>query len=215
MSFNWSALPLMPLADTVPAGTSLIMTPLPGLANLQVSGADSYKFLQGQCSTDFREVEQGKVLPGAICSLKGRALFTYLAVPSGNTVHLLLPQDQLADAHAHLKKFSIFSKVTLAASDDAPLLGIDGAQAAAALSQLLQTALPASGQAATTADGIVVAAVTTDRYLLIMSAAQAEKITVELQPMQALATTENAWHLAEIRAGLARIQATTRDQFQP
>jgi folate-binding protein YgfZ len=79
----------------------------------------------------------------------------------------------------------------------------------------LQTALPASGQAATTADGIVVAAVTTDRYLLIMSAAQAEKITVELQPMQPLATTENAWHLAEIRAGLARIQATTRDQFQP
>lgn len=215
MSFNWSALPLMPLADTVPAGTPLVMTPLPGLANLQVSGADSYKFLQGQCSTDFREVEQGKVLPGAICSLKGRALFTYLAVPSGNTVHLLLPQDQLADAHAHLKKFSIFSKVTLTASDDAPLLGIDGAQAAAALSQLLQTALPASGQAATTADGIVVAAVTTDRYLLIMSAAQAEKITVELQPMQALATTENAWHLAEIRAGLARIQATTRDQFQP
>lgn len=213
MPFDWSALPASPSTDIAPANAQLLITPLPGLASLQVSGPDSYKFLQGQCTTDFREVEQGKVLPGAICSLKGRALFTFLAIPSGETVYLLLPQDQLADAHAHLKKYSIFSKVTLTADSTTPLLGIQGPVSTAALSNLLQTE-PVAGQSASN-DGIVAAALAKDRYLLILPAEQANAVASKLLSMHALLTTENAWHLSDIRAGLANVQATTRDQFQP
>lgn len=213
MPFDWSALPASPSEDTAPADAPLVIMPLPGLASLQVSGPDSYKFLQGQCTTDFREVEQGKVLPGAICSLKGRALFTFLAVPSGETVYLLLPQDQLADTHTHLKKYSIFSKVTLTADSTAPLLGVMGAESSSALNSLL-TAVPAAGQSASS-EGIVAAALTNDRYLLVLPTAQAEAAATKLLSMQALVTTENAWHLADIRAGLAHVQSATRDQFQP
>lgn len=213
MPFDWSALPASPSADTASADAPLAITPLPSLASLQVSGQDCYKFLQGQCTTDFREVEQGKVLPGAICSLKGRALFTFLAIPSGEAVYLLLPQDQLADAHAHLKKYSIFSKVTLMADSATPLLGVQGSGSNAVLSNLLQT-VPVAGQSASN-DGILAAALTNDRYLLALPAEQAEAVAAKLLSMQALVTTENAWHLADIRAGLAHVQATTRDQFQP
>lgn len=213
MPFDWSALPASPSTDTAPAGASLVITPLPGLASLQVSGPDCYTFLQGQCTTDFREVEQGKVLPGAICSLKGRVLFSYLAVPSGDTVYLLLPQDQLADAHAHLKKYSIFSKVTLTAAGEVPLLGVRGSSSASVLSSLLQ-AMPAVGQSSTS-EGIVTAALTADRYLLVLSTEQAERLTTQLLSKQALMTSENDWHLADIRAGIAHVQAATRDQFQP
>lgn len=213
MSFDWSALLPSPSADLAPADAPLVITPLPGLASLQVSGPDRYTFLQGQCTTDFREVEQGRVLPGAICSLKGRALFTFLAIPSGETVYLLLPQDQLADAHTHLKKYSIFSKVTLAAESATPLLGVQGSGSASALNSLLPL-VPATGQSSTS-EGIVTAALAPGRYLLVLPAEGAGTITLRLLSMQALMTTENAWHLADIRAGLAHVQASTRDQFQP
>lgn len=213
MSFDWSALPAPPSADIASADAPLVIMPLPGLASLQVSGPDSYKFLQGQCTTDFREVEQGKVLPGAICSLKGRSLFTFLAVPSGDAVYLLMPQDQLADAHTHLKKYSIFSKVTLVADSSTPLLGVMGTDSSSALKSLLNT-VPAAGQSSTS-EGIVTAALTNERYLLILPTEQAESAATKLLSMQALMATEAAWHLADIRAGLAHVQAATRDQFQP
>jgi folate-binding protein YgfZ len=215
MSFNWSALPLPhALTDTVPTNAPLVITPLPGLADLSISGPDSFKFLQGQCTTDFREVEKGAVLPGAICSLKGRILFSYLAIPAGDTVHLLLPQDQLADAHAHLKKYSIFSKVTLTAAADAPLLGIQGSRSAAALADLV-TPLPVTGHARTTGSGVIVAALASDRFLFVLPSEHAPNVTSSLLAQQAFVSTENAWQLADIRAGLASITTSTRDQFQP
>lgn len=213
MSFDWSALPTPLSADLAPADVPLVIMPLSGLACLQVSGPDSYKFLQGQCTTDFREVEQGKVLPGAICSLKGRALFTFLAVPSTGAVYLLLPQDQLADAYTHLKKYSIFSKVTLTADSEAPLLGVMGTDSSSALNKLLN-AVPAAGQSSTS-EGIVTATLTNDRYLLVLPAAQTETAATKLLAMQALVAPETTWHLADIRAGLAHVRAANRDQFQP
>ncbi len=217
MSAAWSALlASRPVAALAPADAGLVLTPLPGLASLQVSGPDACKFLQGQCTTDFREVEQGQVLPGAICSLKGRALFTYRAIPVGDTVHLVLPQDQLADAHAHLKKFSIFSKVTLTADAESPLLlGVRGPQAGTALAKLA-TALPAEGHSVAGPAGISIAALpATDRYLLVIPAAQALDALEKLLTIPAVITSGSDWQLADIRAGIASVTATTRDQFQP
>ncbi len=216
MSAAWSAL----LASHSPAAhaaanASLVLTPLPGLASLQVTGPDTCKFLQGQCTTDFREVENGQILPGAICSLKGRALFTYRAIPAAGAVHLVLPQDQLTDAHAHLKKFSIFSKVTLIADATPLLLGLRGPDAASALA-ILSTELPAQGRTVTNPDGIIIAALPdTDRYLLIIPQEQAQKALDALLAAPAVIATEADWLLADIRAGLASVSATTRDQFQP
>ncbi|MGB4342368.1 MAG: hypothetical protein WBJ03_02005 [Moraxellaceae bacterium] len=217
MSAAWSAL----LASHSPvahasANARLILIPLPGMASLQITGPDTCKFLQGQCTTDFREVESGQILPGAICSLKGRALFTYRAIPAADTVHLVLPQDQLTDTHAHLKKFSIFSKVTLTADAGTPLLlGLRGPDAASALARL-STELPAQGRTVTNPAGIIIAALPdTDRYLLIMPQEQAQNALDVLLAAPAVVATEADWLLADIRAGLASVSATTRDQFQP
>lgn len=217
MPAAWPTLPdSLPAAPVAPADARLVLTPLAGLASLQISGPDAGKFLQSQCTTDFREVEQGNALPGAICSLKGRALFTYLAIPSGETIHLVLPQDQLADAHAHLKKFSIFSKVTLTANADAPLLlGVRGSDAAAALAAA-GLELPDAGQSVTASTGIVLAAMAgTNRFLLTLPPEQAVNMLNTLLARSATLATENDWRLAEIRAGRASIYAATRDLFQP
>lgn len=217
MSAAWSAL----LASHSPVAhasvnASLVLIPLPGMASLQITGPDTCKFLQGQCTTDFREVESGQILPGAICSLKGRALFTYRAIPATDTVHLVMPQDQLTDAHAHLKKFSIFSKVTLTADAETPLLlGIHGTDAASTLARL-STELPAQGRTVTNPAGIIIAALTdSDRYLLIIPQEQAQKALDALLSVPAVIATETDWLLADIRAGLASVSAATRDQFQP
>lgn len=217
MPAAWSTLTAScPAAPYAAADAHLVLTPLPAFASLQISGPEAGKFLQGQCTTDFRAVEQGNVLPGAICSLKGRALFTYLAIPAGETIHLVLPQDQLVDAHAHLKKFSIFSKVTLTAHADAPLLlGVRGSDAAAALTAMGYE-LPGTGHAVTTSAGIVLAAMTdTERYLLILPPEQAPQILDALFARSATLAMENDWRLADIRAGHASVNAATRDLFQP
>jgi folate-binding protein YgfZ len=129
-------------------------------------------------------------------------------------VHLLLPQDQLADAHAHLKKYSIFSKVTLTAADTIPLLGIRGSNAADTLGTLLSATTPATGLSCTSND-TVTAALAPDRFLLILSDAHAPAILEQLVAEQAVITTENDWQLVNIRAGLASVHTQTRDQFQP
>jgi len=217
MSAAWPALlASRPAATLAPADAGLVLTPLPGLASLQISGPEACKFLQGQCTTDFRDVEQGLVLPGAICSLKGRVLFTYRAILAGDTVHLVLPQDQLTDAHAHLKKFSIFSKVALSADAEAPLLlGVRGHNAATALA-ILATELPIQGRSVVSPAGISIAALPdADRYLLIIPPAQAKEVLEKLLTLPAIIASESDWQLADIRAGIASVTATIRDQFQP
>ena len=217
MSAAWSALLAShPIATHAPTDASLVLIPLPGQASLQVTGPDACKFLQGQCTTDFREVENGKILPGAICSLKGRALFTYRAIPATDSMYLVMPQNQLTDAHAHLKKFSIFSKVTLTADAGTPLLlGMRGPDAASALA-ILSTELPPQGCTVTNPTGIIIAALPdTNRYLLIIPQEQAQKTLDALLAAPAVIATEADWLLADIRAGLASVSAATRDQFQP
>lgn len=210
MTSPWTtlALPAAPVA-----GADLL--PLPSLAVLALTGPESLKFLQGQTTTDFREVEKGRVLPGAVCSLKGRVLFSFLAVPRGTDVDLVLPLDQLAAAKAHLGKYAVFNKTTLEdASGRLALLGVTGPRAPALLDRL-GLARPAPGAVATGAEGAWAAPLLADaRYLVALPAATLAAQWPALAA-DAVVGHEQQWQAADIAAGLATVTAATRDQFQP
>jgi len=194
-----------------PADTVLI--PLPALAVLGLTGPESVKFLQGQTTTDFREVEKGRVLPGSVCSLKGRVLFSFIAIPDGENILLVLPENQIEDALAHLKKYAVFSRARLDHAGTA-LAGISGAGAEERVKRLVGD-VPAQGRVIKGADGKWVARTGTEpRYLLGLPA---EMLATEWPVLQQNVTlaAENLWWAADIRDGLATVFAGSRDLFQP
>lgn len=212
MSTLWSFLTLPTTFSADSTQTQLI--PLVSLATLSLTGSESAKFLQGQCTTDFREVEKGRVLPGAICSLKGRVLYSFIAVPQGENISLILPGDQINDALTHLKKFAIFSKTKLDnAGEQQALVGLTGDNAQALVKQLLGEA-PQIGEVRHGGNGRWVTALSDKRFLLSIPA---ELLQNDWKTLSANTTpaAETAWQLADIAAGYATITSSTRDLFQP
>jgi folate-binding protein YgfZ len=188
--------------------------PLPGLAVLGLDGPESMKFLQGQTTADFRKAEEGQVLPGAICSLKGRVLFSFVAIPDGGNVQLVMPADQIDAALTHLKKYAVFSKTQLAdARAGHALLGVAGPGADALVQQLAGT-VPAADRASHGNDGSWAIRRGHARFLVALPAATLATQWPALSA-QAVVATEELWWAEEIRAGQATVSAATRDHFQP
>jgi hypothetical protein len=219
----WTSLLTPDLAEVLPAkpdsanpadtGAATVLIPLPALAVIGLTGPESIKFLQGQTTTDFREVEKGRVLPGAVCSLKGRVLFSFIAIPDGENILLVLPENQIEDALAHLKKYAVFSRTRLDHAGMA-LAGISGAGAEERVKSLVGD-VPAQGRVIKAADGKWVARTGAEpRYLLGLPA---ETLAAEWPALQQNTTlaSENLWWAADIRDGLATVFAGSRDLFQP
>nr|AMK59337.1 hypothetical protein PA14_54480 [uncultured bacterium UPO53] len=210
MTTPWtSLLASTTLSSPVPA-TAVI--PLPSLAVLMLTGPESMKFLQGQTTTDFREVEKGLVRRGAVCSLKGRVLFSFIAVPLDENVALVLPTDQLEAALSHLKKYAVFAKTQLSdASATVALASIAGPDAKVRVTDLFGQ-VPATEQVVRTAAGWAIRIGQEPRFLLGLSP---EMLGARWPVLSASAAAESLWWSAEIRAGLATVFAATRDRFQP
>ncbi len=82
------------------------------LGCLNAIGPRASEFLQGQVSCDLREVTPSEMRQGAMCNLKGRVL-ALLDVVDWQGLHLILPNDLLADTEISLSKTAAFSQVKL------------------------------------------------------------------------------------------------------
>jgi folate-binding protein YgfZ len=173
------------------------------------------KFLQGQTTTDFREVEKGCVLPGAICSLKGRVLFSFIAVPEGENVTLVLPAEQVGATLTHLKKYAVFSKTRVEdTSSNHALLGIVGQQTDTLLEKLgIQP--PAARASSRTAEGTWASRLFNEnRCLVALPASRLVETWLELQESAEVAM-EDLWWAEDIKSGFATVFASGRDLYQP
>jgi hypothetical protein len=102
-------------------------------------GIEALNFLQGQLTCDMRLITSENSGLGAYCNIKGRirALFRIFKIQPKNEIELkppteqeyllLLPKGILSQTLAQLKKYSLFSKVTLKdVSDEWECLGVIG-----------------------------------------------------------------------------------------
>lgn len=143
-----------PLKDSRGADNKVMLTPLTHLAPLVVKGGDSEKFLQGQISTNMKDLvipEPADALQtdksytsqyrlGACCTPKGRMVTSFTAVQSQPQHYLLIMDRPLVQAtHDHLKKFSVFFRQTKMASGEDDMVGIGLTGSELQLSQLLKS----------------------------------------------------------------------------
>ncbi len=81
---------------------------------ISVSGPDAAKFLQGQLTCDVREITPTQSGLGAYCNHKGRVLVIFRIFYHNEKYYLFLPTAMTESTLKILKKFAVFSKVTLA-----------------------------------------------------------------------------------------------------
>ena len=79
-----------------------------------VEGKDSIDFLQGQVSTDVSKQEIGQIDRSAICNLKGRVIASFSCKKiSNDQFHLITHQSVVKKLMDTLKKYAVFSKVSI------------------------------------------------------------------------------------------------------
>jgi folate-binding protein YgfZ len=192
--------------------------PLPSTGIIAVKGIDAKTFLQGQLTVNIDKVTLNQSQLGAHCNLKGRmqALFRIINIQKSEQEEpaylLLLPKSLLADALKNLKKYAIFSKVTLTEMQDFSAFGIIGEQAA---EHLAIDPLPIGGSLISKTDWIIYRSPGNElRYTAIVPTAKVadfqQSMQKELPPLK-----EEVWELLEIDAGIPTIYPATIDALLP
>src|SRR3990167_546104 len=85
---------------------------LTSLGVIAVTGQDSETFLQGQITADIRTLTADKASSAALCDIEGRMQSTFILIKQ-DRFYLIVPLNNLANTVKRLKKYALFSKVTL------------------------------------------------------------------------------------------------------
>lgn len=211
-------MPIFSLPPRQPVAASrlpLTLMSLDGWALVSVQGPDSTAYLQGQLTLDVAALGAEQHRPAAHCDAKGK-MWSNLRLFHRGEGYAYLVRRALRDTQlAELKKYAVFSKVTLAPDDDAVLLGVAGFQARAALSSLFDalpdSATPVVHQAETS---LLWFATPAERFLIVTSREQAQTLQQKLAD-DAQLNDSVQWLALDIEAGIPIIEPETSAQLIP
>ncbi|HEY4446096.1 MAG TPA: hypothetical protein VGN30_17560 [Steroidobacteraceae bacterium] len=192
------------------------------LGVLRFTGPDSLSFLQGQVSNDTRRLAEGRGLLAAHSSPQGRVLALMHLLPHSSGVIAILPRDLVLPTLEGLRKFVLRAKVKI--EDAGEFLCVAGVHDARRLQSAGHmenaTGRMENTDGYTEKDGIGVAAVNADpgRRWVIGTAGKLAEHGLDGDPSHVARTEhveqiEQAWRLADIRAGLPQIYLATRETF--
>ncbi|MDN3554070.1 folate-binding protein [Halomonas almeriensis] len=193
-----------------------VMSPLPRLGLLDVTGEGAERFLQGQTSAQMSLVDGGFAPPSCFCTPKGRVLANVQVcrVDSGH-YRLLMHHQQLDSLRQHLAKFAPFYKVGLQIREDLALIGLYGHEAPAVAEALLDITPPPPWQQTSHESGLVVGQPgPTPRMLICVPDDQAGPmwscLSGKVTPVDSL-----TWQLHDIQSGLVWLDAGQSDSYLP
>lgn len=207
--------PFPPRQPVASARLPLTLISLDDWALATLTGADAEKYLQGQVTADVGQMTEHQHLLAAHCDPKGK-MWSNLRLFRRQDGFALIERRSLRDAQlTELKKYAVFSKVTIAADDEHVLLGVAGFQARAALtnlfSELPDAEKPLVSEGATS---ILWFEHPAERFLLVTDTATAERVTEALRG-EAQLNNSQQWLALNIEAGLPVIDAANSAQFIP
>lgn len=91
---------------------------------IRASGPDARTFLQGQVTCDTTRITPTQSVLGALCNLKGRVIADFRAAQVGEDIVLKVGTGLAEPVLAVLKKYAVFSKLTLSKDDELAVLGL-------------------------------------------------------------------------------------------
>lgn len=198
------------------ASTGDVLADLSQLGLISVHGEDAADFLQGQLTSDVRQVDEQHSQLSAYCSPKGRMLASFRIFMRGDTYYLALPRELLEPTLKRLRMFVLRAKATLEdASETLVRIGFSGPQADTELRAYLER-IPEQPDEVAQAKGLTV--------IRVPGPHPRFEIHGELEPMQKLWTVldvrgapvgREPWELLDIRAALPVIRSQTSDAFVP
>jgi folate-binding protein YgfZ len=215
------------------------MKNLTHLGLLRFTGADADTFLQGQVSNDTRPLRDGTPVLAAYSTPQGRVVAVLRLLPHSTGILGLLPREIAQSTLERLRRYVMRSKVKI--EDVSETFGIIGLRRAEA-STTADLPMPDATHAYVERNGIGVAQVGHDSERLWvvgessvlitaglsltagLSSASGAQPTTKAAPgiatqaaepagVDSAAAAENAWRLADIRAGLPQVYAATQEQF--
>ena len=179
---------------------------------LAVRGPDASKFLQGQltCNLNYLDAQHSSL--GARCTPKGRMQSSFRILPEGDGYLLAMERELVQTQLADLSKYAAFSKSKLYdESTEWVRFGLnvgDGALVSLGLD------LPQDADQMITAHGLIAIRLPDGRAELWSRAVDAETIRLRLSAQLREAPLEH-WLMAQIRAGIGQVVASTRELFIP
>ena len=128
--------PFPPRQPTASARLPLTLMTLDDWALATITGADSEKYMQGQVTADVSQMAEDQHLLAAHCDAKGKMWSNLRLFRDGDGFAWIERRSVREPQLTELKKYAVFSKVTIAPDDERVLLGVAGFQARAALANL-------------------------------------------------------------------------------
>jgi len=214
-----------PCLDKLP---STFLIALTQYSAIKLAGAEQTKYLQGQVTCDVTSIEEHGLLVGAHCDAKGK-VFNVFRLINRLSAHLLIQtKASLETSLAELKKFGVFAKVDISATDDLSFYALVGEKAAQliqhefnvtpdSLNPVVQSGSTTIVYIASAQEGSI-----QSRYILIDDNAQADEHDAEDSDFIAALSRFNVpclnsqlWDLLEITQGFPQFSVENSGQYVP
>ena len=208
-------IPFPPRQPSSSARLPLTLMTLDDWALATISGKDSETYLQGQVTADVAQLTDHQHLLVAHCDAKGK-MWSNLRLFREPEGFAWIERRNLRESQlTELKKYAVFSKVSIAPDDSRVLLGVAGFQARAALANLFTTLPDSENQAVREGDSTLLwLEHPAERFLLVVSEETAQRVTEALRGEAALNNSQQ-WLALNIEAGLPVIDTVNSAQFIP
>ncbi|HCK00796.1 MAG TPA: tRNA-modifying protein YgfZ [Serratia grimesii] len=208
-------IPFPPRQPSASSHLPLTLISLEDWALVTLNGPDTVKYLQGQVTADIEALPADRHVLCGHCDAKGKMWSNLRLFHRGEGFAYLERRSVLDSQLAEIKKYAVFSKLTIAADNEAVLLGVAGFQARAALADVFSTLPDAEHQVVQDGETTLLHfALPAERFLLVTTAAIAEQLVSKLHE-QAELNDSQQWLTLDIEAGYPVIDSANSGQLIP
>lgn len=202
------------IANSQPASDAgATLYPIEDQQIIQVSGPDSAKFMQGQFSCNLSEINGDNFRRGACCNAKGRMVTSFSISQFEDNYLLAMNKGLVEPTLAHLKKYMVFFKTQMVASEWV-MAGLTGPDAQARIEEVFGTCPQGEFEQTSNELGLVNKLPFNAGYEIWLKPETAQG-TLESLISKCTLTTGNSWPKNLILNGLAQLTPETQDSLIP